>query len=446
VLRPLADSDVWRRQRGVYDALGMRAWSEGTVPWRATTCPLLADVEAELIAAYAADVAPGPLTVIDVGAGTGRLAFHLVPALAARGVRARVVLTDVAPSNLEALAQQPQLAALASEGLVAFEPFDALTPHPLARGPVVLLAHYLFDTLPHGAFRRHRGATFEGLVDVDTEPWRWAFEPAPLPPCLDGRGEGTFLVPVGAAQALTAWRRTFDGPLLVLAADKGVVPRSAEEAPLIAQHASISAGVDFEALAGLVTADFRALAPRTPSHVFALHAFVAGPGTPEFDEAWRRRGSSGEVLALWSDLEALLGETPDATELLAFLSRTAGDPDVLAQLAGRLRDVPLSQTQAQALVRRLAEAGSRHFVFKQQLDVPFELAITAHHLGALELACALYALSLQESGAHPSTLLNLALAHEALGRRAQAREALEVLLAHTPDHPRARTLLDAWAP
>ncbi|MCU0696130.1 MAG: SAM-dependent methyltransferase [Myxococcaceae bacterium] len=443
MLTRLAESELWTRQKAVYEALGMRAWSDGVVPWRATTCPLLADVEAGLVAAFAEDV--GPVTLVDVGAGTGRLAFHLARALAARDVPAHIILTDVAPSNLEALARQPQLAQLAATNRVSFATFDALAPTRLARGPVVLLAHYLFDTLPHAAHRRRGDETFEGLVDVAVEPWRWSFEPAPFPTCLRGRGDGTFLVPVGAARALEAWRSRFDGPLLVLAADKGVEPRSADELPLLARHGSTSAGVDFEALAALVEPTYRALAPQQPSHVFALFAFVSGATTPSLEQAWRARGSRGEVLSLLEAFERLLGSEPDVSTLLAFLERTAGDPDLLAQLAGRLRAATLDEAQARTLVRHLATAGDRHFVFPQQLDVPFELAITAHHLGALELACALYTLSLRESGAHPSTLLNLALAHEALGRRAQAKEVIEVLLAHTPDHPRALALLEQWA-
>jgi len=48
---------MWSRQAEAYQRLGPRAFSEGIVPWRAMTCPLIADVEAELIAAFAEDVA-----------------------------------------------------------------------------------------------------------------------------------------------------------------------------------------------------------------------------------------------------------------------------------------------------------------------------------------------------------------------------------------------------
>lgn len=456
VFRPLHESPLFSAQAEVYERLGMRAWSEGLVPWRATTCPALADVEASLIAAFARDCrAEGslgpttPLTVIDVGAGTGRLAFHLAPKLEALGVKAHLVLTDVAPSNVSTLSAQPQLRALADRGLVSFEVFDALAPRPVGAGQAtVLLAHYLFDTLPHRVFRlTGSGAAFEGLVDVDETPWAWRYEPATLPRALEGRSPGTFLLPVGAARALEAWRAELDGPLLVLAADKGVTPRGPGEDPLLARHESISAGVDFAALAREVAPEWQHLGPAEPSDVFALHAFTTGAARPELTDAWRRRGAANEVLALLGRFDALLQDAPDAGALLAFLETTHDDPDLLAQLSGRLRELSLSLSEAEAarLVRLLAAAGERHFLFRQQVDVPFTLGITAHHLGALRLAVALYLRSLEESGAHESTLFNLALAQEALGAPERAREALEVLLAHSPGHERATEVLGRLA-
>lgn len=443
VFTPLHQSPLFTRQTDVYEAMGMRAWSEGIVPWRATTCPLLADVEAELIAAFAKDVG-GPVTIIDVGAGTGRLGFHLLPKLEARGVEANVVLADVAPSNVRALAEQPQLAALAATGRLSFEVFDALAPTP-RRGATVLLAHYLFDSLPHRAFRvTESGDVLEGLVDVTQTPWAWRYEPTSARPELEGRGPGTFLVPVGAAQALAAWRGAFEGPVLVLAADKGVTPRGPSEDPLLAQHESVSAGVDFTALARLAEG-WEHSSPATASDVFALHAFTTTKA-PRLTDAWNQRGGHNEVLHLLERFNELLAAKPDAHALLGFLETTHDDPDLLAQLSPHLRELALDEQDAGRLVALLARAGERHFLFKQQLDVPFSLAITAHHLGALHLAIALYGRSLAENGAHPSTLLNLALAQKTLGRTEDACAALEVLLEAAPEHTRARALLAEWRP
>ncbi|MBL8922065.1 MAG: tetratricopeptide repeat protein [Myxococcaceae bacterium] len=452
MFHPLHQSPLFLAQADRYEELGPRAWSEGIVPWRVTTCPLLADVEAHLIAAFArACTAAGALgrdeqlTVIDVGAGTGRMGFHLAPRLAALGVRAEVVLTDVASSNLEALGSQPQLAELARGGLVSVEHFDALTPRRLRPGgATVLLAHYLFDTLPHRVFRRAAdGATFEGLIDDAVEPWAWRYEPASLPPGLGSRPPGTWLIPVGAAAALEAWRRTFPGALLVLAADKGVSPRGPHDDPLLARHGSVSAGVDFDVLAQLAAPAWRHLGPRDPSDVFALHAFTTS-GSTTIDDAWRDRGSGNEVLRLHERFEACGDPTTGIDALLDFLESTGNDPDLLAQRCDRLRETPLTEAQAHRAVQLLASAAPRHFVFRQHFDVPFNLAVTAHHLGALRLAVALYLRSLEESGAHPATLLNLALAQHALGDVERACECLDVLLEHEPAHPRAVELLASW--
>jgi SAM-dependent methyltransferase len=449
---PLHESAIFVRQAEVYERLGMRGWSEGILPWRATTCPLLAECEAELIAAFDADLrakgtlAPNDvLTLIDVGAGTGRLAFHLAPRLATRGIRTKIVMTDVSPSNVATLASHRQLALLAAQGLVSFERFDALAPTPLDQPlATVLLAHYLFDTLPHRVFRVTGEGGFEGLVDVEHEPWAWQYEPAEVPDVLKSRGEGTFLFPVGAVRALEAWRACFTGPVLVLAADKGVEPRGPTEQPLLARHESVSAGVDFDALAS-ATRHFRHLAPKTSSSVFALHGFLSvTESTPQLDAAWSVRGAQNEVLHLLERFDALLKAAPSVEALLGLLDDSQADPDLLAQLASRLREAALTPSQATHLVQLIMRAAQQHFVFRQQLDVPFTLAITAHHLGALKLAVPLYALSLEESGAHDSTLLNLALAQYALGRVESACEALDVLLAHTPDHPRALALLHQW--
>lgn len=453
VFLPLHQSPVFASQAERYERLGPRAWSDGIVPWRATTCPRLADVEAMMIAAFERDcradgsLAPGErLTVIDVGAGTGRLGFHLAPRLEAVGVHAEVLLTDVARSNLDALSTQPQLAELARRSLVSVERFDALQPHAL-RAPraTVLLAHYLFDTLPHRVFRRAAsGATFEGLVDVEASPWVWRYDAAPLPPALVGRPPGTWLVPVGAGAALDAWRRTLSGPLLVLAADKGVAPRGPEDDPLLARHESVSAGVDFDALAHLAAPGWRHLAPRAPSALFSLHAFTTRAPGGALDAAWADRGSHNEVLDLLRDLDAQLQHAHPADALLDFLERSDADPDVVAQLGERLRAHSFTDEQARRVVALVARAAEQHFVFRQLFDVPFNLAVTAHHLGALRLAAALYLRSLEESGAHPATLLNLALTQHALGDVGRACECLEVLLEHTPDHPRAAALLASW--
>lgn len=433
----LHESPLFTDQAATYERLGMRAWREGIVPWRATSCPLLAEIEASLVEAFARDVA-APVTVIDVGAGTGRAGFHLAREFAARHLDVSLQLTDVAAGNVEALAAQPQLAALAEEGRVSFQVFDALAP-PRLEGPTVLLAHYLFDTLPHRVFRRVGAQTFEGWVEIG-DTLTWAFHPEAAPAGVLLPRDGTFLVPIGGMRALEAWRESCSGPLLVLAADKGVESWSAEQEPLLARHESTSAGVDFELLARAAVG-FEHLAPAEPSPAFSLHAFVTQPG-PELRAAWRTSGAGGEVLQV---LEALKRPPETFDGLLEVIAHSRFDPDVVAQLTPKLLAVELTGSHAERLVQVVIASAQRHFHFTQQLDVPFNLAVLAHRVGALELAVALYLLSLRESGAHSSTLLNLARAQHGLHRTEAAVEALRVLLELEPTNDAASALLAEWS-
>lgn len=432
VFLPLHESPAFTRQTDAYQRLGQRAWSDGIVPWRLSTCPLLADVEAEVIAAFANG---GPVTVIDVGAGTGRLGFHLAPRLEAKGVNALVTLTDVVEENVRAVSTHPQLSALAQRGLVAFSSFDALRP-PVLEGPTVLLAHYLFDTLPHRAFRRRASGDSELLFDA--ESWSWSEVPSPLPAALANRGEGTFLVPVGAARALEAWTKACTGPLLVLAADKGVTALGPNDEPKLARHESVSAGVDFEALTRMTS--LKHFGPRAPDSAFELHAFVSQSSA----SLWTQRAQENEPLVMLRSFERLLSTGGTGDELLHFLEASLFDADLTAQLSTRLRETNWNEAQRGHLVTCLLSAARAHFTFKQQLDVPFHLATVAHHLGALELASALYRASLEESGAHATTLVNLALAQHALGQTTVAKQAIDLALTLEPDHQRASQLKSQW--
>lgn len=95
------------------------------MPWRITTCPWLAQAEAELIAGFSTQFAE-PVTVWDCGAGTGRATFHLARALGELGVDARFLMTDVAQSNVEALGHHPQLLRFDAQT------FDVLKPGALS--------------------------------------------------------------------------------------------------------------------------------------------------------------------------------------------------------------------------------------------------------------------------------------------------------------------------
>src|SRR4029077_7277913 len=102
---------LWDLLKNSYRDGGPSAWASGQVPSHRSNNAFIAKRYANVIAAFANDFKQGPpVTIIEVGAGAGRLAYyitkHLVGLLADRGASSdppfRFIVTDVAPSNVEA--------------------------------------------------------------------------------------------------------------------------------------------------------------------------------------------------------------------------------------------------------------------------------------------------------------------------------------------------------
>ncbi len=418
-LERLSESSVWKRQAAAYEALGQRAWSESLIAWRVTTCPWIAKVEAERIAEFDAEArrlgwleGDEPLTICDVGAGTGRLVFHLKRELEARGINARFILTDVAPSNV---------AAYEAQGHLALQ-LDLLHDEPPELGPAVILAHYLFDSLPHSAWRN--GGSEEGWVMERADgSFEWHWRPATRQPPHPITDDAPHLFPDGALKALDFFSRATGGRFLLLALDKG-----ANETPTLARHETISAGVNFEALALAAPALTWLTSRQSPT----LQLAIAVP------RACASRLEPISVDPLLAGLETVTrlreSEATTLDDIVAVQAELQHDPDTLTQLADRARQALPSSTPAQveALVLSIARAAGRHFVFKQQLDVPFTLATLAHASGALVLAEALYALAVRESGEQAPTLYNLSLLMRATGRPDEAEVLLQRALDQRP--------------
>lgn len=94
-------------------------------------------------------VARAPSYIVELGSGSGKLAFHMARALEELqhtplrrmlgGRRVVVVLTDFCLANVDAWRQHPRLAELAARGSVDFAVFDAATPESTTPAELQLL-------------------------------------------------------------------------------------------------------------------------------------------------------------------------------------------------------------------------------------------------------------------------------------------------------------------
>jgi hypothetical protein len=192
---PLSQSILWRMQRRYFERSGIAAWSEGAVPMWVTSNPFIAAAYARVIGAYWRDClavldSKQPLYIVELGAGSGRLAYHLMRSLMANreqndkideaGLPAfRYVMTEYNPALLDFWAAHPALQPLAERGWLDFARFDADQPADLhlqhsgitlsagsLANPLVLVANYFFDSIPQDAFYVEDGRLYESQATV----------------------------------------------------------------------------------------------------------------------------------------------------------------------------------------------------------------------------------------------------------------------------------------
>src|SRR5262249_51860991 len=191
--------------------------------------------------------------------------FHFLRHLAKlhdAGIRFRYVMTDISQSTIEYWRTHEQLRPFVEAGVLDFARFDAcrdrelrllVSNERLARGtmdgPMVLIANYVFDSLPQDAFEVRDGELYECLIDADSdallppvahkaphnEPVELSYSERPCPDNFYGRDDldailrgygasvrdGAFLFPVGALQCLETIGEISRGRFMLLTADKG---------------------------------------------------------------------------------------------------------------------------------------------------------------------------------------------------------------------------------
>ncbi|ANE48396.1 hypothetical protein SY83_21310 [Paenibacillus swuensis] len=170
---PFSDSPLWALQRAYYENQGVEAWRNDQVPQFITSNPMIAAAYAEILFAFLQDRAimghgAEPVTMLELGAGSGLLAFHVLDELRQlielAGMRLppfRYVMSDLAERNISHWREHPKLIPYVERGWLDFATFDAvsdtelflvesghrITPGDLKQ-PLLIVANYFFDSIP----------------------------------------------------------------------------------------------------------------------------------------------------------------------------------------------------------------------------------------------------------------------------------------------------------
>ena len=135
-----ADSTLWSSQREYYERKGMAAWAQAQVPHYVTCNPSMAHAFVTMVLGLWRDIkrqglsTDQPLYIIELGAGSGRFAYHFLvqffeafDTLRSAGDKVVYVMTDFAAGTVEQWQQDThhKLKPYIDQGRLDFAIFDA---------------------------------------------------------------------------------------------------------------------------------------------------------------------------------------------------------------------------------------------------------------------------------------------------------------------------------
>lgn len=187
-----SEAPIWNIQRNYYEEEGTKAWNNDQVPQYITSNPMIATSYAEMIFGLLQDRAnkeysSEPVMIVELGAGAGRLAYHVLSELCRLRDYAGIVLpsfryimTDLAINNVLAWKEHPALQSFIAEGLLDFAQFDAVHDTALnlvvsdatirerdLKQPLIIIANYFFDSIPQELIYVGDGRIYEADVFVE---------------------------------------------------------------------------------------------------------------------------------------------------------------------------------------------------------------------------------------------------------------------------------------
>jgi hypothetical protein len=489
---PLSQSVIWRLQREYYHQRGLKAWSDDNVPQYITNNPFIAEIYARVVFSFLQDCiqlaragtqplsGENPLRILELGAGSGKFSYLFLRKLAdlmrAGNIAANTVrycMTDCSENLLESWRANTFLADFVREGMLVFEQLQAgdeadssfvTGKSPVsggrAQGPVVVIANYVFDSLPQDAFvfkdreileavvttaqkPASRQSSESALKDLQLSYKNVAVSPDRYPEqswnrileqYRSGVPSGTVLFPSAALKSLQGLSEHTDGRMLLLAADKAIAHEEDlqlyQGPPTIEFHGPncFSQMVNFDAIGKyFVGMGGEALKPDKHSTGLSICGFLQfRPGDMFSGTAAAYSDAMGALGP--DDLFALLAwlhphmEEMSVPQILALLRLTRWDTTAFLRLfpiiARQLRTVAADRYDLRQSV--LNTWANRYPVSPEDNLLAFNCAVILLELRFFAEAMPLFHASEQALGRSAATSYNLGLCALGLNRRDEA--------------------------
>ena len=500
----LSQSLIWQLQRNYFDRQGISAWSTGTVPHHITSSAFIAEAYAKVVFGFLRDSHAQhdftqPVHVVELGAGSGRFAYlFLKKFLSAysnsvlRDLRFKYVMTDFTERNVEYWRRHKWLRPFVEAGVLDFAHFDVerdewlklihcgevLSPDTL-RNPLIVIANYVFDSIPQDAFSIADGQFFETLLTVKATQE----EPDIGDPEILARLETTFhrnpvdedyyddpiwnrilldykqrlpsidfLFPTAALECVRSLHRLSSGRMLLLSADRGYSSDDAllrsQGAPGMVLHGSFSMMVDYQIIGEycrLIGGQW--LHPRHSHDNLHVCAFMFGNSTDQFvetrvayEEAIERFGPD-DFFTLKDGIE-LVCDVLGLDHLLAFLRLSGWDYkrflECLPVLKKHLPEI--SDVKKQQLHDAILRIWDLYLPIGERTDLAFEMGTLLLEMDFFSTALEFLQHSVDLYGDAPGTAYNRAVCYYNLRLAEQAMAHVDRALELDPDFAEAKTL------
>ncbi len=494
---PYRRSVLWRIHEAYYAQRGIAAWSEGDIPFRATSNRGAARQCAEWLVERFGD-GSGEVALLEVGGGNGSFAANLLGVLececgprgAALFERLRYVYSDYSERNL-AQVTEAGLARLVARGRVVPARFDlrrddpprALDGTPLG-GFAGAIANYVACVLPT-TFLRRRGDDWDELyaqvtLDDETAPasadalvaayqagafgtalfkrcaLEYAWRPAPGDVFTDPgyaeaarakvAAESVLVLPSGYLDFWRGAARWLAPDGFVLACDYGMPIELVATAPTPRPSLygdSLSHGVQFGFVESWAAAQGWDTA-RSEDALDPVHYLLLARGrlSPVERAAFRRlyvERRDGTDLIDFADAARAFGAQGEHQRAARFFARCLRIDPSSPSLRNDMGQACMHAGRPDVALDHLQECA--RLDESALYDHDFQLGNAHYQLGRYRDALACYRRSL-DAGAHAATHWNLALTHHALGELADTCRSLEAVLALEPDHQLALAMTE----
>jgi tetratricopeptide (TPR) repeat protein len=504
--RPFARSRIWQLQNEYFVTRGIEAWRFGEVPHYVTSNPAIANSYAEIIFAFWRDrqrLAPrdgdAPLTICELGAGSGRFAFHLLRRLDALCGQAgvppqafRYVLSDAADANLEFWRRHPCFEPWFAERRLDLATFDLTQPGSLAlqlsgasigpgslNAPLVLIANYVFDSIAPELYRFKDRRADAGMVSLTLDEDPAALDAAALlaglelhtdyqeimePPYAEAWLQRLFdeyrhalhdthlLFPAAGLRALRRLAEFSSAGMLILSADKGthrLADLDGQEPPPVVRHGSVSLAVNYHAFTRACEhGGGLALVPSRRHRSIDVIGLLMLPDAARHEETQRayqrhvRDFGPDDFYSTIGHARKTVAQMPFEA-ILAYLQLSRHDGRQFAHCLPRLMELvaELDTAARQELIEAVEHVWEMYFPLGEPFDLANGIAGLLYAMQDFERALLFYERSMAIYGPDTGTLCNIASCYQRLGEHTIAAAVAHRILEYDPDNAAAKSLL-----